>query len=74
MQVDENSVSTLENVVYLNDIHLCASAFKKNIYLLCDLTETVFPSLKNVFYPKNIHLCASIFQFLFLKNIYLCAS
>ena len=71
VQVDENSVSTLANVVYLNDIQLCASAFKKNIYLLCDLTETV---LKNVFYLKNIHLCASIFQFLFLKNIYLCAS
>ena len=55
--------STLENGIYLKNIHLCMSVFQFvhwRIYTSVRIDKNCVFTLKNVIYKKNIHLSTSL--------------
>ena len=52
--------STLKNVFYLRDTHLCASDFFIEEFPMCEFTKAVFSTLETIFYQKNIWMFLSI--------------
>ena len=74
VRVDKNCVFTLENVIYLINIHLCMNVFqffhwRMSTFVCVDKNGVSYTWI--CFYLKNIHLCTSwLLVFSTLKNIF----
>ena len=76
--------STLENIFYPKNIHLCASVFSIFFIRLSTSARVDYnciSTFENIFNLKNVHLCASWLNGIFytenifyLRNIHLCGS
>ena len=69
VRVDKNCVFTLENVIYLINIHLCMNVFqffhwKMSTFVCVDKNGVSYTWI--CFYLKNIHLCTSWLNWCFL--------
>ena len=69
VRVDKNCVFTLENVIYLINIHLCMNVFqffhwRMSTFVCVDKNGVSYTWI--CFYLKNIHLCTSWLNWCFL--------